>query len=194
WRSLGDEEGEDDGGRTRGEEEHVRAQEPRLEPPDETTRRERRVTDVGAGLQDDGLLEVAPQEVGDLDGGLVEDPVVEPVEVELVLEYSPDGRNRGNRDPPLGVDGPGDRDAGEADERAHDGRERLLRGTRHGVRDRRGARRQPAGDWLPVRRELDPAPDGREHREGRDRDEPRPRALAAAVGVGGRAYQRGRPR
>ena len=103
-------------GRAGGEEEDVRAKDAGLDPPDDSAGVERRLAEVGAALEDHGLLDLGAQDVGDRDGRRVEDPVVELVEIELVLEDALDGRQLRDREPLLGVDRPRDRDAGGAGE------------------------------------------------------------------------------
>src|SRR5580765_3300047 len=114
--SFGDEEGEDEDGGARGEEEDVGAEDAGLDPPDDSAGVERGLAEVVAALEDHGLLDVGAQRAGNRDGGLIEEPVVRFVEVELALEDALDGRQLRDLEPLLGVDRPRDRDAGGAGE------------------------------------------------------------------------------
>ena len=62
-----------------------------------------------------------------------------------------------------------------------DGRDGLERARRLGDRERRRDVLEPLGERIPVRRPLQPAGEGREHREHADRHEHRPRPLAEAA-------------
>src|SRR5579863_1322995 len=130
--SLGDEEGEDEGGGARGEEEDVGAEDAGLDPADEPAGVERRLADVGAALEDHGLFDLGAQRAGDGDGRGVEEPVVELVEVELVLEDALDGRQLRDLEALLGVDRPCDPDADKPGCDGRDGREVLERVRRLG--------------------------------------------------------------